>query len=67
MCEQMQVEIDGKQITIYKSEREIAPIVYANMVTDSGQTVLDACRTLGCLPFHLVTVTRLRWDEELSP
>lgn len=67
MCEQMQEQFDGKQITIYKCEAKTAPIVYANMVTDSGKTVLDACRTLGCVPFHFVTVTRLRWDEELSP
>lgn len=59
--------IDGKRITVFRNENRESPIIYANMVTDAGQEVLDECRKLGCKPFHFVTVTNLRWDEELSP
>lgn len=67
MREPIKFEIDGKQITFFKNENEGAPIVYANMVTEAGHAVLEQCEKLGCKPFHLVSITKLRWDEELSP
>lgn len=67
MKEHIKAIIDGKQITLFRNEKDGVPIVYANMVTDAGQAVLEQCEILGCKPFHLVTVTNLRWDEELSP
>lgn len=60
-------EIDGKQIRIFPCEGENAPIVYANMYMEVGREVLNACEKLGCRPFHLISISNLRWDEELSP
>ncbi|MGI6110541.1 MAG: alpha/beta hydrolase [Eubacteriaceae bacterium] len=59
--------IDGKKIAIYKNADQQAPVVFANMYMEAGKAVLDACETLGCRPFHLVSITNLRWNEELSP
>lgn len=59
--------LDTKQITFYRNDNEYAPIVYINMYTDAGREVLEGCKKLGCKPFHLVTITKIRWDEELSP
>ena len=59
--------IDGKQITVYKNKTADVPIVYANMYMESGRAVLETCKKLGCEPFHLVSISKLRWDEELSP
>ncbi|MBD5104095.1 MAG: hypothetical protein HDT47_04430 [Ruminococcaceae bacterium] len=39
----------------------------ANMYAETGKSILEQCERLGCKPFHLVSITRLRWDEELSP
>lgn len=37
------------------------------MYTEAGKAVLEQCEKPGCKPFHLVTITNLRWDEDLSP
>ena len=67
MREPVKFEIDGKQITFFKNENEGVTIVYVNMYTEAGRSVLEQCEKLGCKPFHLVSITKLRWDEELSP
>lgn len=67
MKEHIKTIIGSKQITFFRNEKDGVPIVYANMVTDAGKAVLEQCEKLGCKPFHLVTVTKLRWEEELSP
>lgn len=67
MKEPVKFTTDGKQITVFESENEGVPVVYANMYSEAGNEVLHECEKLGCNPFHLVSVTGLRWDEELSP
>lgn len=67
MKELIKTVIDGKQITFFRNENDSVPIVYANMYTEAGKAVLEQCEKLGCKSFHLVTITKLRWDEELSP
>ena len=67
MKEPLKFEIDGKQVTFFKNEDKGAPIIYANMHTEVGHSVIEQCKKLGCRPFHLVSITSLRWDEELSP
>lgn len=60
-------EIDGKQIFIFRATTPNAPIVYASTYMEAGQAVLRQCEKLACRPFHLVSISKLRWDEELSP
>lgn len=67
MKELINTEIDGKRITFFRNENDSVPIIYANMYTDAGKEILEQCKKLDCKPFHLVTITELRWDEELSP
>lgn len=67
MKEPVKVEMDGKQVRIFRCEMQNAPIVYANMYMEAGRDVLTECEKLGCGPFHLVSISKLRWDEELSP
>lgn len=59
--------IEEKNITVYICDKEEAPVVYSNDFSDSADAVLAECRRMGCLPFHLVSITGIRWDEELSP
>lgn len=67
MKESIKTIIDGKQINFFKNGNEGVPIVYANMYSEVGEAVLKQCEKLCCKPFHLVTITNLRWDEDLSP
>lgn len=67
MKETIKTIIDGKQIALFQNENDSVPIIYANMYTEAGKAVLEQCEKLSCKPFHLVTITGLRWDEELSP
>lgn len=67
MIEPIKAAIDGKQISIYLCSVPNAPIVYANMYMEAGYGILSQCKALGCKPFHLVSISNLRWDEELSP
>lgn len=67
MSEPIKQTIDNKQICIYKCGAENAPTVYANMYMEVGNAILDKCEKLGCAPFDLVSISGLRWDEELSP
>lgn len=67
MREYMKFEIDGKQIAFFKNKNESVPIIYANMYTEAGRSILEQSEKFGCKPFHLVSITKLRWDEELSP
>ncbi len=67
MTEPIKTAIDGKEISLFKSDVPNAPTVYANMYMEVGRGVLKECEALGCKPFNLVSISNLRWDEELSP
>ena len=63
----VKTRIDGKQISLFRNEMPDVPVVYANMYQEAGRALIEQCEKLGCRPFHLVSVSNLRWDEELSP
>ncbi len=67
MSEPNKADIGGKQITFYRNKNDGVPIVYANMHSETGKMILEQCERLGCKAFHLVSITKIRWDEELSP
>ena len=67
MKEPVVFEIDKKRITVFANEKDNVPAVYVNMFSESSRELLCECEKLGCEPFHLVSITNLRWDEELSP
>lgn len=67
MREPIKTRIDGKKISIFRNEMPDAPVVYANMYQEAGRALIEQCKKLGCRPFHLVSISNLRWDEELSP
>ncbi|KIR03721.1 hypothetical protein P261_02536 [Lachnospiraceae bacterium TWA4] len=59
--------IEGKNITVCVCDREDAPVVYSNDFSKSADAVLAECKKMECPSFHLVSITGIRWDEELSP
>lgn len=56
-----------KKVIIYPSESASAPIVYSSDYMEAGRQVLARCSRIGCPKFHLVTISNLNWDQELSP
>lgn len=67
MREFIKKEIDSKLITLYKSGSDPSPAIYVHMSEYSENELLDECEKLSCPSFDLVTVSNIRWDEELSP
>lgn len=73
--------MDGRKIRIYpgtekhqgtdrqqESENNtFLPVVYANMFIESGAEVLFEYQKLKGPAFHFVTVSDLRWNDDLSP
>ncbi len=59
--------IDGRRVIVYPAAAATAPVVYAPMYQESGRALLDACAARGTAPFHLVTLSHLRWEADLSP
>ena len=56
-----------KQITVYSSHAESAPVIYLPVVIGDGSEVYESCRELDCPPFTLVAIGGLDWNRELSP
>lgn len=61
-----EIEKENKMIRVYDCGHE-APVVYDNEYMENGQAVLDQCRQIGCPDFHLVTVSKINWDSDMSP
>lgn len=67
MKETVSAEIDGKTVKIYRAAGDALPVVYTNDYIESGAAVRRRCAELGCPPFHLVTVSGIDWDQDMSP
>ena len=67
MRDDVTAEIDKRIVKLYRGDGEALPVVYSNDYAESGEAVLGRCADLGCPPFHLVTVSKLGWDRNLSP
>lgn len=61
------LELDGRAIRLYRGAGDDLPVVYSNDYAESGAAVLQRCEELGCPPFHLVTVSKVGWDQNMSP
>ncbi len=59
--------IDNRKISIYPCGEENAPVVYSAMYSENGKALLDCCKTAECPAFHLVTISELDWNADLSP
>lgn len=57
----------GRTVTVYPSGTDGAQTVYVSMYEEAGQGILDACIGIGARPFNMVSITGLRWAEDLSP
>ncbi|MGI6003034.1 MAG: alpha/beta hydrolase-fold protein [Lachnospiraceae bacterium] len=61
------IEMDNMIIKVYPAEGEDLPVIYSCQYMECGKLLLDQCSRIGCPPFRLVTISRISWDEYLSP
>lgn len=59
--------LDGRVLKVYRSDKADAPVVYSVDFMENGKGILKTCRELGAPAFHLVTISHIHWDEDLSP
>jgi len=60
-------EISGRHVQVYKTTEKEAPVIYTVDYMENGKSLIEACKSLGLAPFQLVTISGIRWDEDLSP
>ena len=61
------LEIEGKKIALFGSEKTSSPLVILNTYGNEGQEVWNECQKLNCPPFCLSAISNLDWNNELSP
>ena len=67
MSKPIAAELNGKVVKLYRGCGEHLPVIYSNDYAENGDAVLKRCGELGCPPFHLVTISKVGWDRNLSP
>ena len=61
------LEIEGKKIALFGTEKTSSPLVILNTYGDEGQEVWNECQKLYCPPFCFAAISNLAWNNELSP
>ena len=62
-----ELDIAGKQIRVYPAKKPHAPAVYLNTIEPDCSEVRRRCFDEGCPDFTFVSVSGLRWNDELTP
>ena len=65
--QQIKKTIENRQVILYQSEEKNVPVVYSPMYEESGEMLIAECEKLKCRPFHLVTISELQWNDDMSP
>lgn len=56
-----------RRVCLYRLVQGRAPLLYSIDYHENGQLLTDASRQVECGGFNLVTISGLRWNQELSP
>ena len=67
MTEVIKHKFDGRTVKIFPAEDAQRPMVFSSEFDSDGSKILQECAALDCPPFHLVTISDINWDEDLSP
>jgi hypothetical protein len=62
-----ELQYGHRRVVLYKLVSGPAPLVYSIDYHENGQLLLEACKQVDCQGFNLVTISGLRWNQELSP
>jgi len=60
-------DFGGRKVKMYGSADKDAPVVYSVQFEECGQEMMSILSKNGSVNVNLVTVSSIRWDEELSP
>ena len=67
MREKIELEIEGKKISVFGTEKADSPLVILNSYGNEGEEVRNECHKLNCPPFSLAAISNLDWNKDLSP
>ena len=67
MREKIELEIEGKKISIFSTENADSPLVILNTYGNEGEEVWNECHKLNCPSFCLAAISNLDWNKDLSP
>ncbi len=62
-----ELQFGHRRVCLYRLVEGCAPLVYSIDYHENGQLLLEACKQVDCGGFNLVTISGLRWNQELSP
>ena len=65
--EVQELRFGHRRVRLYRLVQGSVPLVYSIDYHENGQLLLDACKQVDCGGFNLVTISGLRWNQELSP
>ena len=60
-------EAEGKEATLYHSEKTGSPLVILNNYAGDGQAVMEAAQKLEQKVFNLLCIGNLNWNQDMSP
>ena len=58
---------NGKDATLYLSEKESCPLIVLNNYSGNGASVLEKLEMLNCPDRNLLVVGNLNWDHDMTP
>ncbi len=62
-----EIRFGDRRVCLYRMHEGSIPLVYSIDYHENGELILNACSSIGCAPFNLVTISGLQWNGELSP
>ena len=65
--EVQELRFGHRRVCLYRLVQGSVPLVYSIDYHENGQLLLEACKQVDCGGFNLVTISGLRWNQELSP
>jgi hypothetical protein len=65
--EVQELKFGHRRVCLYRLAEGCVPLVYSIDYHENGRLLIDACQQVGVSGFNLVTISGLRWNQELSP
>ena len=60
-------DIDGKEVALYSAQESSSPLIVLNQFSGDGSDVLEEVRKLTSKDFHLLCVSNINWNHDMSP
>ncbi|MGR1084010.1 hypothetical protein ACUYFE_08285 [Olegusella massiliensis] len=67
MTEVIKHKLDGRTVKTFPAEDAQRSVVFSSEFDSDGSEILQGWAALDCPFFHLVTISGINWNEDLSP